>query len=444
MPDNERILQLQKEIDELKHRLEMQESKMEEMRQRFGILQQRRVAQQQVMEKRGAWSMENFIGLRLIHFIGIIVLVIGLSIGVKYAIDRNLISESMRIILAYSAGLILYFLSRYLRKNYLFFSTILFSGAMASLYFTTYGAFVYYHIFSLSTAFVIMIALTIYTVYEAIRYDRQEIALLGLVGAYGIPFLISRNAERADLLFLYITFINIAVVFLTVRKQWKNVGRTAQVVTWILFLGWAALRYNSSLQNLGLLFLSFFFLMFMLTVAANKALYKGAFSINDIFQLVLNNVALYIGALLIYQDAPGSLSSAAIITLVISAISILQALLTRFYWKEEALTVRALACVALIFFVVFIALNWSGFAVTILWLVTSIIIFAWGVRMKSITARMAGMLLIGATLVKLLVVDSDRFSTVEKVIAYLILGVLLLVVSFFYQKFRQKIFDARE
>src|SRR5438309_8578189 len=44
-------------------------------------------------------SLENFIGLRLINLIGIIVLVIGLSIGVKYAVDRNLVSESMRIAL---------------------------------------------------------------------------------------------------------------------------------------------------------------------------------------------------------------------------------------------------------------------------------------------------------------------------------------------------------
>src|ERR1700755_1383302 len=45
-------------------------------------------------------GIENFIGLKLIHVIGIIALVIGISIGVKYAIDRELISELMRIVLA--------------------------------------------------------------------------------------------------------------------------------------------------------------------------------------------------------------------------------------------------------------------------------------------------------------------------------------------------------
>jgi uncharacterized membrane protein len=54
---------------------------------------------------------------------------------------------------------------------------------------------------------------------------------------------------------------------------------------------------------------------------------------------------------------------------------------------------------------------------------------------------MAGIILIGLTLGKLLVVDSLTFTTVQKVIAYLVLGILLLIVSFFYQKFRQQLFD---
>ena len=51
-----------------------------------------------------SFELENFIGLRLIHLVGIVVLVIGLAIGVKYAIDQNLISPFTRIALAYTAG----------------------------------------------------------------------------------------------------------------------------------------------------------------------------------------------------------------------------------------------------------------------------------------------------------------------------------------------------
>jgi uncharacterized membrane protein len=177
--------------------------------------------------------------------------VIGLSIGVKYAIDKNLISEGMRIVLAYTAGVVLYGLSVWLKRNYKSFSAILFSGAMASVYFTTYAAFVYYQLFSFATAFVFMIVLTVYTVYEAIRYNRQEIALLGLVGAYAIPFLISQNNDKAQLFFLYITLINIGIVFLSIKKNWKPVGYVAQAITWVLFIAWAAIRFDVRLQWIG-------------------------------------------------------------------------------------------------------------------------------------------------------------------------------------------------
>jgi uncharacterized membrane protein len=53
---------------------------------------------------------------------------------------------------------------------------------------------------------------------------------------------------------------------------------------------------------------------------------------------------------------------------------------------------------------------------------------------------MTAITLMGVTLLKLLVLDSLTFSTIQKVVAYLVLGVLLLLVSFFYQKFRQQLF----
>jgi uncharacterized membrane protein len=53
---------------------------------------------------------------------------------------------------------------------------------------------------------------------------------------------------------------------------------------------------------------------------------------------------------------------------------------------------------------------------------------------------MTAILLIGLTLLKLLILDSISFSPVQKIISYLVLGVLLLVVSFFYQKFKKQLF----
>ena len=277
MTDKERIEQLQTEAERLYRQLEQYYKELVVLRQQISQLKNTNPELSTIItstpknsEPHQNRTIENFIGLRLIHLVGMVILVIGLSIGVKYAIDKDLISEGMRITLAYAAGITLYGLSLWLKKKYKSFSAILISGAMASLYFTTYAAFVYYQIFSFFIAFIFMILLTFYTVYEALRYNRQEIALLGLVGAYAIPFLISQNNDRADLFFLYITLINIGIIFLSIKKDWKSVGWVTQAITWVLFIGWAATRFDFRMQWVGFLFMIVFFLLFLVNELSVK------------------------------------------------------------------------------------------------------------------------------------------------------------------------------
>lgn len=385
-------------------------------------------------------SLENLIGLRLIHLIGIIVLVVGLSLGVKYAIDANLISEKARILLAYLAGGALLFFAFRLKKAYAGFSAILFSGAVSSVYFTTYAAFVYYGLLSFTVTFVLMVLFTIYTVFEAIRYDRQEIALLGLVGAYGIPFLISPNRGNPELLFLYMAIINAGILALSIKKTWILMGRVAQTITWIIFIGWLATQNAALLKGTGLLFISLFFLLFFLNAIAPRLMRREGLNTAHGYQLLLNNGALFLAALFVFGYSFEN-SSIALIALFLSALALLQALLFLF-WKETR-TRNLMGYYALALFTTFIGFQWKGIVVSLLWLLAAVVLFIAGVRTKSIPLRLASITLMGVTLLKLVALDSLTFSTLQKVIAYLLLGVLLLLVSYFYQRFRQQLFDEK-
>jgi hypothetical protein len=159
----------------------------------------------------------------------------------------------------------------------------------------------------------------------------------------------------------------------------------------------------------------------------------------------MNNVALYIAALFEFGfSAKATNGDLAFITFIIAVVVALQAILFYNFWKEELYSTRLLSSLGLTLFVMFIAFNWDGFTVTFLWLLVAVIVFIWGFRMRSVRSRMAAMILIGVTLGKLLALDSLTFTTVQKVIAYLVLGILLLVVSFFYQKFKQQLFSDKE
>lgn len=441
MSEPEKIEKLEEELARLSEQLTEQQQTINRLKRELETLSGKSETSPQPIVRPALLphsSLENLIGLRLIHLIGIIVLVVGLSLGVKYAIDAKLISEKMRILLAYLAGGALLFFSFRLKKAYAGFSAILFSGAMASVYFTTYAAFVYYNLMSFTVTFVLMVLFTIYTVFEAIRYDRQEIALLGLVGAYGIPFLISPNRGNPQLLFLYMTIINAGILALSIKRAWILMGRVAQTITWIIFIGWLATQNAVQLKGTGLLFMSLFFLLFFLNAIAPRLVRKEGLNTAHSYQLLLNNGALFLAALFVFGYSFEN-SSIALISLFLSVLALLQTVLF-FVWKENR-TRNLMGYYALALFATFIGFQWKGIVVTLLWLLTAVVLFIAGVRTKSIPLRLASITLMGVTLLKLVALDSLTFSILQKVIAYLLLGVLLLLVSYFYQRFRQQLFD---
>lgn len=379
-------------------------------------------------------NIESFIGLKLIHLVGIVVLVTGIAIGVKYAIDKELITEAMRIILAYTAGVLLFLLSLRLKKKYELFSAILFSGGMAILYFTSYAAFVYYQFLPAVAAFLIMTALTIYTTVSAISYNRQEIAVLGMIGAYGIPFLISTNSERVDLFFSYILLINMGVVFLSFKRSWKLMGQLALLITWILFIGWGYFQYQPAKQWIAFIFLCLYYLLFFINTLAFNVTRKTSLSIREIQQVVVNNTALYIAALVIFSN-DFNIKNITIVTGSVFLFLALLALISPMFLPSEKILQRFIAWQALLLLVMFIAFQWDGLMVTLLWVVVSILLFIWGMINYKAWPRLASILLIGTTLVKLILFDAGKFSTIQKIISFIIIGVLLLLGSFYYQKF---------
>jgi len=440
--ESDKLQQLEKEAQQLRQELQATQAKLQLLMQRLHQLQTGAAKEEAPDFFKTPYqprlSLENFIGLRLIHLVGIVVLVIGLSIGVKYAIDQQLISEAARIGLAYAAGFVLYLLSWWLRKKYAAFSAILFSGALASLYVTSYAAFVYYSMFSATVAFVLMIVLTLFTVYQALTYNRQEIAVLGLVGAYAIPFLISSNSGRAELLFTYIAILNTAVMYLGYKRNWKTVAVLAQVVTWLLLIGWTLTRFTKAQQAIAYGFAGFFFLLFAAYALAQRLLRRLALQRWQVQQLLANNLLLYAVIVIVYFTALptgnfGFINSSFAFFTAIQAFAVYRVLPTERYLK------KALVLFSLSLFLLFIANIREGFPVTLLWLLTAVGLFAVGIGLKATWLRLAAIILMGITLVKLVALDSLRFSTVQKIIAYLTLGVLLLVVGFFYQRFKEKL-----
>ena len=78
-----------------------------------------------------------------------------------------------------------------LKKNYIAFSSVIVAGAISIYYFTIAIAFHDYHIFSQTVAFAIMVVITAFSAFVSINYNRQELAVLSLIGGFAVPFMVS-------------------------------------------------------------------------------------------------------------------------------------------------------------------------------------------------------------------------------------------------------------
>lgn len=234
-------------------------------------------------------DLEKFIGENLISKIGILIVVIGVAIGVKYSIEHKLISPLTRIVLGYGTGLALLLVGMKLKKNYEKYSAVLVSGAMAIMYFITYAAYGIYILMPQTMAFVLMLVFTVFTVVAAINYKQQVIAHLGLVGAYAVPFLLSDGSGRVAVLFTYIVIINMGILFVSFKNYWRSLYYASFILTWLIFLSWYILKYDTNLHlGITVFFTLTTFVTFYFTFLAYKLIQKEKYVIRDIILLLMN------------------------------------------------------------------------------------------------------------------------------------------------------------
>jgi len=81
---------------------------------------------------------------------------------------------------------------------------------------------------------------------------------------------------------------------------------------------------------------------------------------------------------------------------------------------------------------------------TIVWAVFSFVIMWLGMRYKYKTLRIISLSLFSLALLKLFLSDISNISEGGKIAAFIMLGILLLVISFMYQRLKKIIIDNEE
>lgn len=314
-----------------------------------------------------AW--EKFLGENLINKIGIAVLVIGVAIGAKYSIEHNLISPLTRIMLGYLTGIGLFIVGFRLKAKYEAFSAVLVSGAIAIMYFITYAAYGFYALLPQGAAFALMVLFTGFIVTAAVHYNRQVVALIGLVGAYAVPFLLSEGSGQVAVLLSYVFIINIGILVLAFKRMWKALYYTAFALTWVIFASWFAIQYRAEAHfGLAFTFLTLFFAQFYTIFLVYKLARQEALEIADVALLLFNAFVFYGLGYALLADRETGAQLLGLFTLGNALLHFGVAVLLRRQPEEERKRLFYLVAALVLTFVTIAApVQLNGHWVTLLW-----------------------------------------------------------------------------
>ena len=312
-------------------------------------------------------DLEKFIGENLINKIGILILVLGISYFVKYAIDKDWINEPARVGIGVLSGALILALAHKLQKKYAAFSSVLVAGAIAVFYFTIAIAFHEYKLFNQTVAFIIMVLITAFSCLISLSYNRMELAILSLIGGFAVPFMLSTGSGNYVVLFSYIAILDIGILTLAYFKKWNLVNILAFAFTTMLFGGWLFTEMVAKAPHyLGALIFAFiFYLLFVATNIINNIRTKGTFSKPQLVILVINSFIFYGYGMLILSEYHPEFSG--LFTAVLASLNLVYAwiLFKKFGLDKKA--VYLLIGLTLTFITLAIPVQFEGNFITLFW-----------------------------------------------------------------------------
>ena len=154
------------------------------------------------------WSIdwEQFMGAKLFAWLGGLALFLGVAFFVKYSFEHNLIPPAVRAALGFliGSGLIVGGL-KIPRARYAITAQTLIATGIVSLYAVTFACNSIYHFafFGAVPTFLLMSLITATAFILAVRLDAQVVAILGILGGFLTPKLLSTGVDNPMGLFGY-------------------------------------------------------------------------------------------------------------------------------------------------------------------------------------------------------------------------------------------------
>jgi len=363
--------------------------------------------------RQSAQEFEIKLGQKWLLIVGVVLTVLAVGWFLKYSFEQNWIGPVYRVALAYLAGVALLGCGElFRRKGYTIFGLYIIGGGIATLYFSTFAAFQIYDLIPQAPAFAIMILITVLAGTLALVYDTQWIAILGLIGGFLTPIVLSTGQDNQLVLMTYMTILNAGILSIAFFKQWPLLNYPGFLLTWFLFSLWYYEHYTQTKFWPTIVFLNIFFLIYAFvpfayhTLKAHRRLLYG-------LGIMTPNAFIGFGYsfAVIKSYYPSEFTS--IITLTYAAIFLWMA---QFIYRRDREQIKAFIILigqASLFLVLTVPILFSGHWVTVFWAVQSVALFWASLKLRNRWLYNAFRLFLLFTLAKFFLYDYSHLYKLQ-------------------------------
>jgi uncharacterized membrane protein len=206
-----------------------------------------------------AFTLEAFMGVKLFAWLGGLALFLGIAFFVKYSFEHNLITPAMRVAIGAATGVGLIVGGLLIpRPKFAVTAQTLCATGIVSLYGVTFGAYSLYHFVGLIPAFAIMAGITAAAFLLAVRMNAQVVAILGLLGGFLTPIVLSTGENNPVGLFTYLAVLDAGLMAVALRQRWRHLVTLAAVATALMQFAWTSAFFTPAQVGIGaIVFLGF-------------------------------------------------------------------------------------------------------------------------------------------------------------------------------------------
>ncbi|PYT06356.1 MAG: hypothetical protein DMF60_09560, partial [Acidobacteria bacterium] len=353
-------------------------------------------------------DLESRIGGRWLLWIGVIAISFGMAFFLKYAFDNQWITPGWRINIGVAIGLAFLICAERLRGRYPIYSNGLSGGGIFILYLSIFVGFNTYALIPQLLAFVLMAAVTATASLLAARYSALPIAILGLIGGFLTPILLSTGVDNEVGLFGYIALLDLGVLALAYSKHWRSLNYMAFVATVAMFAAWMISWYRPEKLWTTITFMTVFFMIFALLAVFHNVIKRRPTLWIDL-AMVFSNALLYFSLSyeLLDDNHHGILGLFAVL---VSGFYMLLGYFAYNRDREDSLLIYTFLGLAFLFAVLAVPIQLDQHWVTMGWALEGAAMTWIGLRSGDRTSRYGALVVFGVAVAHWFRVDVQEFA----------------------------------